>query len=140
MLSISLHMTIVQVELQGMADRIKSMRSQLFQALKDADAPGDWSHIVNQIGKLGGLFCIYHAAYRLACHRVLHAIRSWLIMHLALSAALTIALPVAGMFSYTGLTKVCPSVITLAISVICCVKMTSCHVIRHTPQSGPDVQ
>lgn len=39
-----------RVELQGMADRIKSMRSQLFQALKDADAPGDWSHIVNQIG------------------------------------------------------------------------------------------
>lgn len=33
-----------------MADRIKAMRAQLFQALKDVGAPGKWDHIVNQIG------------------------------------------------------------------------------------------
>ncbi|KAK9788453.1 hypothetical protein WJX73_007890 [Symbiochloris irregularis] len=39
-----------RVELQGMADRIKAMRSQLFQALQDVGAPGTWNHIVDQIG------------------------------------------------------------------------------------------
>ncbi|KAK4481220.1 hypothetical protein RD792_012103 [Penstemon davidsonii] len=38
------------VELKAMADRIILMRQQLFYALKDKGTPGDWSHIVKQIG------------------------------------------------------------------------------------------
>eukprot|EP00898_Chlorokybus_atmophyticus_P006942 jgi/Chlat1/7249/Chrsp58S06902 len=38
------------VELKGMADRIISMRHQLFDALKAKGTPGDWSHILKQIG------------------------------------------------------------------------------------------
>uniref|UniRef100_A0A0E0N2R6 Aspartate aminotransferase n=1 Tax=Oryza rufipogon TaxID=4529 RepID=A0A0E0N2R6_ORYRU len=38
------------VELKGMADRIISMRQQLFDALKTRETPGDWSHIIKQIG------------------------------------------------------------------------------------------
>ena len=37
-------------ELKGMAGRIKSMRAQLLQALKDVGVPGTWDHVVNQIG------------------------------------------------------------------------------------------
>lgn len=33
-----------------MAGRIKSMRAQLLQALKDVGAPGTWDHVVHQIG------------------------------------------------------------------------------------------
>ncbi len=40
----------MQEELKGMAGRIKSMRAQLLQALKDVDAPGTWDHVVDQIG------------------------------------------------------------------------------------------
>ena len=40
----------LQEELKGMAGRIKSMRAQLLQALKDVGAPGSWDHVVNQIG------------------------------------------------------------------------------------------
>ncbi|BBN01519.1 aspartate aminotransferase, cytoplasmic [Marchantia polymorpha subsp. ruderalis] len=39
-----------KVELKGMADRIISMRHQLFDALKARATPGTWDHIVNQIG------------------------------------------------------------------------------------------
>lgn len=39
-----------QSELAGMAGRIKDMRSALVAALRDAGAPGDWSHITSQIG------------------------------------------------------------------------------------------
>lgn len=38
------------VELKAMADRIISMRQQLFDALQAKGTPGDWSHIVKQIG------------------------------------------------------------------------------------------
>jgi aspartate aminotransferase len=38
------------VELKGMADRIITMRHQLYDALKQKGTPGDWSHIVKQIG------------------------------------------------------------------------------------------
>ncbi|OEL22456.1 Aspartate aminotransferase, cytoplasmic [Dichanthelium oligosanthes] len=38
------------VELKAMADRIISMRQQLFDALKSRGTPGDWSHIIKQIG------------------------------------------------------------------------------------------
>ncbi|KAK9705998.1 hypothetical protein RND81_07G097900 [Saponaria officinalis] len=38
------------VELKEMADRIISMRKQLFDALTDRGTPGDWSHIIKQIG------------------------------------------------------------------------------------------
>lgn len=38
------------VELKGMADRIINMRKQLFDALTSRGTPGDWSHIVKQIG------------------------------------------------------------------------------------------
>ncbi|VAH79927.1 unnamed protein product [Triticum turgidum subsp. durum] len=38
------------VELKAMADRIISMREQLFDALKIRETPGDWSHIIKQIG------------------------------------------------------------------------------------------
>ncbi|GJM93060.1 hypothetical protein PR202_ga09584 [Eleusine coracana subsp. coracana] len=38
------------VELKAMADRIISMRQQLFDALKARGTPGDWSHIIKQIG------------------------------------------------------------------------------------------
>ncbi|KAL8153199.1 hypothetical protein V2J09_010959 [Rumex salicifolius] len=38
------------VELKAMADRIISMRSQLFDALTAKGTPGDWSHIIKQIG------------------------------------------------------------------------------------------
>ncbi|KAL9313426.1 hypothetical protein ACSQ67_018878 [Phaseolus vulgaris] len=38
------------IELKGMADRIISMRQQLFDALRSRGTPGDWSHIIKQIG------------------------------------------------------------------------------------------
>lgn len=38
------------IELKAMADRIISMRQQLFDALKSRGTPGDWSHIIKQIG------------------------------------------------------------------------------------------
>eukprot|EP00252_Welwitschia_mirabilis_P018652 TRINITY_DN414_c0_g1_i2.p1 TRINITY_DN414_c0_g1~~TRINITY_DN414_c0_g1_i2.p1 ORF type:complete len:435 (-),score=61.04 TRINITY_DN414_c0_g1_i2:525-1829(-) len=38
------------VELKGMADRIIRMRHQLYDALKARGTPGDWSHIIKQIG------------------------------------------------------------------------------------------
>lgn len=38
------------IELKAMADRIISMRHQLFEALKARGTPGDWSHIIKQIG------------------------------------------------------------------------------------------
>ncbi|KAI3446986.1 hypothetical protein Pfo_003651 [Paulownia fortunei] len=38
------------IELKAMADRIISMRQQLFDALQARGTPGDWSHIVKQIG------------------------------------------------------------------------------------------
>ncbi|KAL5558814.1 hypothetical protein UlMin_035025 [Ulmus minor] len=38
------------VELKAMADRIISMRQQLFDALRTRGTPGDWSHIIKQIG------------------------------------------------------------------------------------------
>ncbi|WOG85669.1 hypothetical protein DCAR_0104860 [Daucus carota subsp. sativus] len=38
------------IELKEMAERIISMRQQLFNALKSRGTPGDWSHIIKQIG------------------------------------------------------------------------------------------
>ncbi|XAR70879.1 Aspartate transaminase [Bertholletia excelsa] len=38
------------IELKAMADRIISMRHQLFEALQSRGTPGDWSHIIKQIG------------------------------------------------------------------------------------------
>ncbi|RAL37192.1 hypothetical protein DM860_004114 [Cuscuta australis] len=38
------------LELKAMADRIISMRQQLFEALQSKGTPGDWSHIIKQIG------------------------------------------------------------------------------------------
>ncbi|XP_031102771.1 aspartate aminotransferase, cytoplasmic [Ipomoea triloba] len=38
------------VELKAMADRIITMRHQLFDALRARGTPGDWSHILKQIG------------------------------------------------------------------------------------------
>lgn len=38
------------LELKAMADRIISMRQKLFEALQAKGTPGDWSHIVKQIG------------------------------------------------------------------------------------------
>ncbi|KAJ6361486.1 hypothetical protein OIU78_002008 [Salix suchowensis] len=38
------------VELKAMADRIINMRQKLFEALRARGTPGDWSHIVKQIG------------------------------------------------------------------------------------------
>ncbi|KAE8056592.1 hypothetical protein FH972_013348 [Carpinus fangiana] len=38
------------IELKAMADRIISMRHQLFDALRAKGTPGDWSHIIKQIG------------------------------------------------------------------------------------------
>uniref|UniRef100_A0A803QWG0 Aspartate aminotransferase n=1 Tax=Cannabis sativa TaxID=3483 RepID=A0A803QWG0_CANSA len=38
------------VELKAMADRIISMRQQLFDAIQSRGTPGDWSHIIKQIG------------------------------------------------------------------------------------------
>ncbi|PWZ30094.1 Aspartate aminotransferase, cytoplasmic [Zea mays] len=38
------------LELKAMADRIINMRQQLFNALKSRGTPGDWSHIIKQIG------------------------------------------------------------------------------------------
>ncbi|KAK4485873.1 hypothetical protein RD792_008524 [Penstemon davidsonii] len=38
------------VELKAMADRIISMRQKLFDALRNRGTPGDWSHIIKQIG------------------------------------------------------------------------------------------
>ncbi|VFQ73221.1 unnamed protein product [Cuscuta campestris] len=37
-------------ELKAMADRIITMRHQLFEALRARRTPGDWSHIIKQIG------------------------------------------------------------------------------------------
>ena len=33
-----------------MAERIKSMRTQLHKALQEAGAPGSWDHVINQRG------------------------------------------------------------------------------------------
>ncbi|CAN4085029.1 unnamed protein product [Withania somnifera] len=38
------------VELKAMADRIISMRRKLFDAMQARGTPGDWSHIIKQIG------------------------------------------------------------------------------------------
>ncbi|XP_023535444.1 aspartate aminotransferase, cytoplasmic [Cucurbita pepo subsp. pepo] len=38
------------IELKAMADRIISMRQQLFDALSARGTPGEWSHIIKQIG------------------------------------------------------------------------------------------
>lgn len=38
------------VELKGMADRIISMRQQLYDALQARGTPGDWTHVLKQIG------------------------------------------------------------------------------------------
>ncbi|KAL9265761.1 Aspartate aminotransferase 3, chloroplastic-like protein [Drosera capensis] len=38
------------IELKAMADRIISMRQKLFEALRARGTPGDWSHIIKQIG------------------------------------------------------------------------------------------
>lgn len=38
------------VELKAMADRIISMRQQLYAAMQARGTPGDWSHIIKQIG------------------------------------------------------------------------------------------
>ena len=38
------------LELKAMADRIISMRKQLFEALRARGTPGDWTHIIKQIG------------------------------------------------------------------------------------------
>uniref|UniRef100_A0A0C9S8G8 Aspartate aminotransferase n=1 Tax=Wollemia nobilis TaxID=56998 RepID=A0A0C9S8G8_9CONI len=38
------------LELKSMADRIISMRHQLYDALKARGTPGDWTHIIKQIG------------------------------------------------------------------------------------------
>eukprot|EP00475_Leptophrys_vorax_P023131 TRINITY_DN31544_c0_g2_i2.p1 TRINITY_DN31544_c0_g2~~TRINITY_DN31544_c0_g2_i2.p1 ORF type:complete len:479 (+),score=28.87 TRINITY_DN31544_c0_g2_i2:201-1439(+) len=38
------------LELKGMADRIISMRKQLYAALQQRGTPGDWTHILKQIG------------------------------------------------------------------------------------------
>ncbi|CAA6672885.1 unnamed protein product [Spirodela intermedia] len=38
------------IELKAMADRIISMRTQLHEALLARGTPGDWSHIIKQIG------------------------------------------------------------------------------------------
>ncbi|XP_031108850.1 aspartate aminotransferase, cytoplasmic-like [Ipomoea triloba] len=38
------------IELKAMADRIISMRKQLFDAIQAKGTPGDWSHIIKQIG------------------------------------------------------------------------------------------
>ncbi|OAY53769.1 aspartate aminotransferase, cytoplasmic isoform X2 [Manihot esculenta] len=38
------------IELKAMADRIITMRKQLFDALSARGTPGDWSHIIKQIG------------------------------------------------------------------------------------------
>lgn len=37
-------------ELKGMADRIHTMRQGLYDALQEVGAPGDWTHILKQIG------------------------------------------------------------------------------------------
>ncbi|KAL5853374.1 hypothetical protein ACOSQ3_008492 [Xanthoceras sorbifolium] len=37
-------------ELKAMADRVTSMRQQLYNALHDRGTPGDWSHITKQVG------------------------------------------------------------------------------------------
>lgn len=39
-----------KVELKGMADRIIQMREALFNELKRLNTPGDWKHIITQIG------------------------------------------------------------------------------------------
>ncbi|XVF49174.1 hypothetical protein PTKIN_Ptkin03bG0247200 [Pterospermum kingtungense] len=39
-----------KIELKAMADRIISMRKQLYDALSTRGTPGDWSHIIKQIG------------------------------------------------------------------------------------------
>ncbi|KAL8262628.1 hypothetical protein R6Q59_023977 [Mikania micrantha] len=38
------------LELKAMADRIITMRKHLFDALRARETPGDWSHIIKQIG------------------------------------------------------------------------------------------
>eukprot|EP00002_Diphylleia_rotans_P001573 TRINITY_DN1086_c0_g1_i1.p1 TRINITY_DN1086_c0_g1~~TRINITY_DN1086_c0_g1_i1.p1 ORF type:complete len:408 (+),score=108.20 TRINITY_DN1086_c0_g1_i1:71-1294(+) len=39
-----------RAEVKGMADRINLMRQELFNALKTNGTPGDWSHVLTQIG------------------------------------------------------------------------------------------
>mmetsp|Transcript_26873 Transcript_26873/g.58642 ORF Transcript_26873/g.58642 Transcript_26873/m.58642 type:complete len:429 (+) Transcript_26873:165-1451(+) len=39
-----------KVELQGMADRIKAMRTELHRCMVERNAPGDWTFVLKQIG------------------------------------------------------------------------------------------
>lgn len=57
----------VQEELKGMAGRIKSMRAQLLQALKDVGAPGTWDHVVHQIGMFSFLGVTKVKCFFLVC-------------------------------------------------------------------------
>ena len=44
-------MSYIRIDnLTVMTDRIKDMRDGLFQRLKAKGTPGNWDHIVNQIG------------------------------------------------------------------------------------------
>jgi aspartate aminotransferase, cytoplasmic len=38
------------VELKAMADRITTMRTELYNALQARKVPGDWSFVLKQIG------------------------------------------------------------------------------------------
>lgn len=53
-------------ELAGMAGRIKSMRTKLHEALHASAAPGNWDHVINQIGMFS-FTGLTPAQVRLAC-------------------------------------------------------------------------
>ena len=65
-----------------MAGRIQTMRKKLFEELKSVGAPGGWDHIINQIG----MPCLFALLFP-GRHGLTHSAH-------------------AGMFSFTGLTKV----------------------------------
>jgi aspartate aminotransferase len=58
-----------KVELKAMADRIKAMRSELYGALQRVGAPGDWAHVLKQIGMF--------SFTGLTSRQVQHMTRNW---------------------------------------------------------------
>ena len=89
-----------QVELKGMADRIKTMRTTLHTALREAGAPGSWEHILQQIGVCGVCVVVFGRG-----GHTLQRIGGCKGSHQTLQSAAAAAAPPAGMFSYTGLTQ-----------------------------------
>lgn len=70
------------VDMQGMAGRIKTMRSSLVKNLKALGSPHDWSHITNQIGMFA-----YTGLRKEHCEKLIHDHAVFLTMNGRISVA-----------------------------------------------------